>query len=89
MFADRVPAERMEQFITDFSAYRLDEVLGDWKPYETVLKNSVRRLCRKWKLSTWTPRRRILRRRADLGPARGRAGRACQGREGDPAGDPV
>jgi 2-haloacid dehalogenase len=50
MFADRIPAERMEQFIADFSAYRLDEVLGDWQPYETVLKNSIRRLCKKWKL---------------------------------------
>ncbi|MEY4416305.1 MAG: hypothetical protein RIQ53_3598 [Pseudomonadota bacterium] len=50
MYADRIPAEHMAQFIADFSAYRLDEVLGDWKPYETVLKNAVRRLCRKWKL---------------------------------------
>jgi 2-haloacid dehalogenase len=50
MFADRVPAEKMEQFVTDFSAYRLDEVLGDWQPFETVLKNSIRRLCKKWKL---------------------------------------
>jgi 2-haloacid dehalogenase len=25
-------------------------VLGDWQPYEVVLKNSLRRLCRKWKL---------------------------------------
>jgi 2-haloacid dehalogenase len=50
MFADRVPAAQMEAFIADFSAYRFDEVLGDWKPYETVLKNAVRRLCRKWKL---------------------------------------
>ena len=50
MFADRVPAERMEQFLADFSAYRFDECLGDWQPYETVLKNSIRRLCRKWKL---------------------------------------
>ena len=50
MFADRIPAERMEQFIADFTAYRFDEVLGDWKPYETVLKNAVRRLCRKWNL---------------------------------------
>ena len=50
IFADRVPAAQMEAFIADFSAYRFDEVLGDWKPYETVLKNAVRRLCRKWKL---------------------------------------
>jgi 2-haloalkanoic acid dehalogenase type II len=50
MFADRIPAERMEQFLADFTAYRFDECLGDWQPYETVLKNSLRRLCRKWKL---------------------------------------
>ena len=50
MFADRIPADRMEQFIADFSAYRFDEVLGDWQPYEVVLKNAVRRLCRKWKI---------------------------------------
>jgi 2-haloacid dehalogenase len=50
MFADRIPAERMDRFVADFAALRFDEVLGDWKPYETVLKNAVRRLCRKWKL---------------------------------------
>lgn len=50
MFADRIPAAQMEAFIADFSSYRFDEVLGDWKPYETVLKNAVRRLCSKWKL---------------------------------------
>ena len=50
MFADRIPADRMEQFIADFSAYRFDEVLGDWQPYEVVLKNAVRRLCKKWKI---------------------------------------
>jgi 2-haloacid dehalogenase len=50
MFADRIPADRMEQFIADFSAYRFDEVLGDWQPYEVVLKNALRRLCKKWKI---------------------------------------
>lgn len=50
LFADRIPAEHMEQFIADFTAYRFDEVLGDWKPYEVVLKNAVRRLCKKWKI---------------------------------------
>jgi 2-haloacid dehalogenase len=48
IFADRIPADRMEQFIADFSAYRFDEVLGSWKPYVDVLKNAVRRTCRKW-----------------------------------------
>ena len=50
LFADRVPAERMDAFVKDFSAYRLDEVLGDWKPYEEVVANAVRRTCRKWRL---------------------------------------
>ena len=50
LFANRVPAERMEAFVKDFSAYRLDEVLGAWKPYEEVVTNAVRRTCRKWKL---------------------------------------
>jgi 2-haloacid dehalogenase len=50
IYADRVPAERMDAFIADFSAYRFDEVLGAWKPYADVLKNAVRRTCRKWNL---------------------------------------
>lgn len=51
MFADRIPVERMEQFIADFSAYRFDEVLGDWKPYAEVLKNALQRTCKKWKIA--------------------------------------
>lgn len=47
LFADRVPAERMDQFTKDFSAYRLDEVLGDWKPYVDVLRSAVQRTCRR------------------------------------------
>lgn len=48
IFADRIPAERMDLFVADFSAYRFDEVLGAWKPYVDVLKNAVRRTCKKW-----------------------------------------
>ena len=33
MFADRVNADHLQAFTTDFSAYRFDEVLGEWKPY--------------------------------------------------------
>ena len=32
LFKDRVPADRMPAFVDSFRAYRLDEVLGDWKP---------------------------------------------------------
>ena len=45
IFADRIPARRMEQFVQDFTGYRRDEVLGPWKPYDDVLKNAVRRTC--------------------------------------------
>lgn len=48
MFAGRIPAESMQQFIADFSIYRFDEVLGAWKPYLEVLQNALHRTCRKW-----------------------------------------
>jgi 2-haloacid dehalogenase len=48
MFPDRVPAEKMDAFVEDFAAYRLDEVLGDWKPYAEVIHNSLERTCKLW-----------------------------------------
>ena len=57
LFADRIPAEGMDRFIRDFSAFRFDEVLGDWKPYADVLMNAVERTCRLWKI----PFRTVLR----------------------------
>jgi 2-haloacid dehalogenase len=50
LFADRVAPELMERLVKDFAAYRLDEVLGDWKPYSEVIRNSVQRTCRRWKI---------------------------------------
>lgn len=48
MYKDRIPVDKMDQFIKDFGFYRFDEVLGDWKPYEKVIKNAVHRTCRLW-----------------------------------------
>jgi 2-haloacid dehalogenase len=48
MFADRVAPDRMDAFVRDFSSYRLDEVLGAWKPYADVIANALHRACRKW-----------------------------------------
>lgn len=48
MFADRVPAGRMDEFILHFASYRLDEVLDPWKPYKEVVMNAVERTCKKW-----------------------------------------
>jgi 2-haloacid dehalogenase len=48
IFADRVPADRMAAFLKDFAGYRLDEVLGAWKPLREVVHNSIERTCRRW-----------------------------------------
>ncbi len=44
-FADRLHAAQMDVFIADFSGYRMDEVLGAWKPYADVLDSAIRRTC--------------------------------------------
>jgi len=51
IFAGRVPADRMDAFVQDFSAYRLDEVLGAWKPYRDVIVTAVERTCKLWGLA--------------------------------------
>lgn len=48
IFADRIPADRMDAFIRDFAAYRLDEILGPWKPYRDVLVNAIQRTAKRW-----------------------------------------
>jgi 2-haloacid dehalogenase len=40
------PAQ-MDTFIADFSAYRLDEVLGAWKPYAEIVHNALERTCKR------------------------------------------
>lgn len=47
LFADRVPADKMEAFTKVFAQYRLDEVLGAWKPYFEVVDNAIRRTCKR------------------------------------------
>lgn len=51
MFRDRIPADGMDTFIRDFAGYRLDEILGAWKPYRDVLVNAVKRTARRWGIS--------------------------------------
>lgn len=45
LFSGRVAPDRMKPFLDSFKAYRLDEVLGAWKPFFDVVANSVRRTC--------------------------------------------
>ncbi|CAM3445896.1 haloacid dehalogenase, type II [Rouxiella silvae] len=48
IFADRVIADQMLAFTTDFARYRMDEVLGEWKPYSAVVCQAMARTCKKW-----------------------------------------
>ena len=47
MYEGQLPTEQLRQFVRDFNAYRLDEVMGDWKPYADVLKSALERACRR------------------------------------------
>ena len=46
-YGEQLGAEKIEVFIRDFSAYRLDEVLGAWKPYAEVVHNALERTCKR------------------------------------------
>ena len=48
LISDRVSAGRMDAFLTDFSNYRRDEVIGPWKPYDQVLSDALERTCKLW-----------------------------------------
>jgi 2-haloacid dehalogenase len=46
IFEDRVPTDRMPAFLDSFRFYRLDEVLGEWKPFFDVVESSIQRACK-------------------------------------------
>lgn len=46
VYGSRLSPEQMDAFVEDFSSYRLDEVLGPWKPYQDVVRNAVARTCK-------------------------------------------
>ncbi|WP_137391122.1 haloacid dehalogenase type II [Rhodoligotrophos defluvii] len=46
----RIPHEQSPAFSRDFAAYRLDEVMGAWKPYAEVIASALERTCRLWKI---------------------------------------
>jgi 2-haloacid dehalogenase len=47
IYADQLSPEQMYQFSNDFSNFRFDEVMGDWKPYDQILKSAVQRTCKR------------------------------------------
>lgn len=46
IYGEMLDDAKMTQFIRNFAAYRLDEVLGAWKPYADVVANSLERTCK-------------------------------------------
>ncbi|MFN3498120.1 MAG: haloacid dehalogenase type II, partial [Pannonibacter indicus] len=44
---ERLSPEAMASFVEAFRGYRLDEVLGAWKPLADVVRNSVERSCKR------------------------------------------
>jgi 2-haloacid dehalogenase len=48
LIGDRIDAERMEDFLDDFEAFRGDEVLGAYKPYHEVINDALARTAKLW-----------------------------------------
>lgn len=46
LYGARLSEAAMAKFIRDFSRFRLDEVLGDWKPYAEVVHGALERSCK-------------------------------------------
>ncbi len=42
--------EEAEQFRADFSILRNEEILGEYKPYPRIIRDSWQRTCNKWKI---------------------------------------
>lgn len=47
LYGSLLDEARMVEFIRNFAAYRLDEILGDWKPYAEVVHNALERACKR------------------------------------------
>ena len=47
LYGKQLDEAPMQAFIADFSAFRMDEILGDWKPYNEVIHNALERACKR------------------------------------------
>ncbi|KAK7520077.1 HAD-superfamily hydrolase [Phyllosticta citriasiana] len=45
VYGPKLSPETLERFVHLFSGYRVDEVMGPYKPYRDVILNSLRRTC--------------------------------------------
>ena len=51
IYGGQLDAAAMAVFNKNFAAYRLDEIMGDWKPYGDVIANALERTCRRNKVA--------------------------------------
>lgn len=48
LLADRISPDRLEEFLDDFEAFRIDEVIGAYQPYPDVITNALKRASKLW-----------------------------------------
>jgi hypothetical protein len=75
----------MAEFIRIFAAYRLDEILGAWKPYAEVIRNALERSCRKTGVAFSVEDAEVIYRRVPTWGPHPDAGWSRQGGEGNSA----
>jgi len=46
IYSETLSPDVMEAFIRSFAAYRMDEILGAWKPYSDVVARALERTCK-------------------------------------------
>jgi 2-haloacid dehalogenase len=46
LYGKLLDGPRMQKFLENFTAYRRDEILGDWKPYAQVIHSALERTCK-------------------------------------------
>ena len=46
-YGDTLRPEALARLVKNFAAYRVDEVLGAWKPYAEVVHNALERACKR------------------------------------------
>jgi 2-haloacid dehalogenase len=47
LYGAQLSEPQMLEFIKNFAAYRLDEVMADWKPFEAIVHNALERACKR------------------------------------------
>jgi len=42
----------MDPFVKNLTAYRLEQVMGDWRPGDEIFDTAMWRLCKRWESPT-------------------------------------